>query len=104
MKPPPMKPSIPSQEQSLPPAAPLVPRAWWQEPYVWMVISGPVSVVLACIVTAFYILQGPDAVVAEDTYREGQVISKTLESAAPPMQAAQTGRNHSATGGKTYAK
>ena len=26
-------------------------RPWWKEPYVWMVIAGPVSAVLACAVT-----------------------------------------------------
>ena len=31
-------------------------RPWWKEFYVWMVIAGPVSVVIACAVTAFYIL------------------------------------------------
>jgi hypothetical protein len=67
---------------------------------VWLVISGPLSAVLACIVTAIYILQGPDAVVSESYYREGIEISKKLQSARPPMQPAQVGRNHSATGGK----
>ncbi len=79
-------------------------RPWWKEPYVWMVISGPLSAVLACAVTAVYILQGPDAVVSENHYREGIEISKQLQTAQPPMQPAQTGRNHSATGGKIHAK
>ena len=35
-------------------------RPWWREPYVWMVIGGPLSAVVACIVTAIYIMQGPD--------------------------------------------
>ena len=77
-----------------------VSRVWWKEPYVWMVIAGPLSVVIACIITAAFILQGPDAVVSEDSYREGIAIRHELQTAQPPMQAAQTGRNHSATGGK----
>ncbi len=76
------------------------PRPWWKEPYVWMVISGPLSAVLACIVTAFYIMRGPDAVVSEDRYPVGVEISNQVNTAHPPMQPAQTGRNHSATGGK----
>lgn len=79
-------------------------RPWWKEPYVWMVIAGPLSAVLACIVTAFYIMQGPDAVVPEDSYREGLEISREVNAAKPPMQPAQTGRNHSATGGKNNEK
>jgi hypothetical protein len=83
---------------------PPVMRPWWKEPYVWMVIAGPVSAVLACAVTAVYILQGPDAVVSENYYREGLEISKQVQTAKPAMQPALTGRNHSATGGKTDAK
>lgn len=75
-------------------------RPWWKEPYVWMVIGGPVSAVVACIITAFYIMQGPDAVVPEDRYIEGLAIHQQIKTAQPPMQPAQIGRNHSATGGK----
>lgn len=78
-------------------------RPWWKEPYVWMVIAGPLSAVFACLVTAFYILQGPDAVVPEASYPEGAKISKQVKTAAPPMQPAAIGRNHSATGGATNA-
>ncbi len=81
---------------SLPPAQ---IKPWWKEPYVWMVICGPLSAVVACIITAFYIMQGPDAVVPEDRYSVGVDISKQVKEAPPPMQPAQIGRNHSATGG-----
>jgi len=77
-------------------------RPWWKEFYVWLVIAGPVSAVIACIATAFYILQGPDALVSEDYYREGIALSLEVKTAQPPMQPAQTGRNHSATGGKNH--
>lgn len=79
-------------------------RPWYKEFYVWMVISGPVSVVLACAVTAFYVLQGPDAVVSEDYYKEGLALAKEVEVAKPAMQPAKTGRNHSATGGQSHVK
>jgi uncharacterized protein len=76
------------------------PRPWWKEPYVWMVIAGPVSAVVACAITAFYIFQEPDAVVSEDRYSAGVAIKNQVNSAKPPMQPAQIGRNHSATGGR----
>ena len=79
-------------------------RPWWKEPYVWMVIAGPVSAVFACAVTAVYILQGPDAVVSEKAYQEGMDMSRQIHAARPPMQPAHTGRNHSATGGKKDAQ
>ena len=81
-----------------------VERPWFKEFYVWMVISGPVSVVLACAVTAVFIFQGPDAVVSEDYYREGLALAKEVKAAEPAMQPANTGRNHSATGGQSRAK
>lgn len=79
-------------------------RPWWKEPYVWLVISGPLSAVIACAVTAVYIMRGPDALVSEDYYREGVEISKQVQTARPPMQPALTGRNYSATGGKNHEK
>ena len=90
--------AFPSQPESLP------QRPWWKEFYVWMVIAGPVSAVLACAVSAVYILRGPDALVSDDYYREGIELGKQVKTAQPPMQPAQTGRNHSATGGRVDAK
>lgn len=83
----------------------LVPtvRPWWKEPYVWMVIAGPLSAVIACAITAVYILRGPDAVVSEDYYREGIALGQEVQKAQPPMQPAQMGRNHSVTGGRLNA-
>jgi uncharacterized protein len=78
-------------------------RPWWKEFYVWLVIAGPLAAVIACVVTAFYILKGPDALVSEDYYREGIALSRDVKTAPPPMQPAQTGRNHSATGGQKNA-
>jgi hypothetical protein len=77
---------------------------WWKEPYVWMVISGPMSAVVACLITAVYILQGPDALVPDDQFDQGRHIALELKSAAPAMQPAHTARNHSATGAQSHAK
>ena len=99
-----MQPSI-NTSNGLSPVPGLVPavRPWWKEPYVWMVIAGPLSVVIACAITAVYILQGPDAVVSEDYYREGIALGQEVQKAQPPMQPAQMGRNHSVTGGRLNA-
>ncbi len=78
-------------------------RPWWKEPYVWMVIAGPLSAVIAFAITAVYILRGPDAVVSEDYYREGIALGQEVQKAQPPMQPAKIGRNHSATGGRINA-
>ncbi len=82
----------------------LMVRPWWKEPYVWMVIAGPLSAVIASAITAIYILRGPDAVVSEDYYREGIALGQEVQKAQPPMQPAQIGRNHSVTGGRLNDK
>ena len=56
------------------------PRAWWREPMMWIVVGGPLVVVLAAIATAVIAVKNADTVL--DT-RAGQ----------PAVQ----GRNHAAT-------
>ena len=79
-------------------------RPWWKEPYVWMVIGGPLSAVIACGVTAIYIFQGPDRLVPDDQFQKSQVIRKEIQQAPNPLQPAQIVRNHSATGGPRNAQ
>jgi uncharacterized protein len=81
-------------------SSPIETRPWWKEPYVWMVIGGPLSAVIACGITAIFILRGPDAVVPELQYPEGRLIKEKVEAATPSLQPAKMGRNHSATGGR----
>lgn len=74
-------------------------QPWWKFGHVWLVIGGPVIVVIAGVVTAFIALSAPDPVITPDYYRQGIEINKTLEAAestslAPAVQA----RNHAATG------
>jgi hypothetical protein len=74
--------------------------AWWREPYLWLVLSGPLLVVAACIVTAWYVLRDPDQLIDADYYRKGIEINKTLADKAPPsLQPALQARNHAATQG-----
>ncbi len=73
-------------------------RPWWKFGYVWLVIAGPVAVVVASIATVWLTLAFPETLVAEDYYRQGIDINKTLApntvgALAPAMQA----RNHAAT-------
>lgn len=79
-------------------------RPWWKEPYVWMVIGGPLSAVIACGVTAVYILQGPDRLVPEDHFQQSQAMRREIQQAGNPLQPAQVVRNHSATGGPKHAQ
>lgn len=54
---------------------------WWRIPMMWVVIAGPVAVVLAGIVTTIIALRGADPVV------------QTATTMTPAVQA----RNHAAT-------
>jgi hypothetical protein len=75
------------------------PQPWWKFGYVWLVIAGPVLVIVAGIATVWIALRGSDKLVAEDYYRQGIEINRRLaqERALLP---AQQGRNHAATPGK----
>ena len=79
-------------------ASPVIPRPWWKFGLVWMVIAGPALVVIAGITTLWIAVRTPDPVVAEDYYRRGVAINKTLaaqrdKALLPALQ----GRNHAAT-------
>ena len=70
-------------------------QPWWRYGHVWLVISGPLIVVVAALVTGWIAFSNPDPVLAQDYYRQGIEINKTLaqqNALAPAMQA----RNHAA--------
>ena len=71
------------------------PAPWWKFGYVWLVIAGPAAVVLAGIATVWIALASPEILVAEDYYRRGVEINKTL--ADKKLMPALAGRNHAAT-------
>lgn len=54
---------------------------WWREPMMWLVVGGPLAVVVASLVTAVVAVRGADPVVNRGT-------------AVPALKA----RNHAATG------
>jgi hypothetical protein len=72
---------------------------WWTHGHVWLLISGPLSVVIAGFLTLWLALGTPDPVVAEDYYRRGLDINKTLdrEKTDKALMPALQGRNHAAT-------
>lgn len=72
---------------------------WWRHGHVWLVIAGPVAVVLAGIATIAIAVQQPDPVVEADYYRRGIEINKTLAAGDKSHLPALQGRNHAATPG-----
>ncbi|MDB5946325.1 MAG: nitrogen fixation protein FixH [Ramlibacter sp.] len=82
------------------PNNPLQPEAapWWTFGYVWLVIAGPAAVVVASIATVWLTLAFPETLVAEDYYRQGLEINKTLAAQrAKALTPAMRGRDHAAS-------
>ena len=72
------------------PAAP-----WWQFGHVWLVVSGPLIVVLASFITFYLAYSGMDALVTEADFAPGgPKVQSQASNLAPALQA----RNHAATG------
>ncbi len=73
-------------------------QPWWTHGHVWLIIAGPAIVVVAGIATLVLALRTPDPLVAEDYYRQGIEINKTLAAQnGKAMMPALQGRNHAAT-------
>ena len=72
-------------------------QPWWKFGHVWMLIAGPAIVVVAGFVTLWLAMSRPDPVVAEDYYRRGVEINKTMAQPEQSLAPAIAGRNHAAT-------
>lgn len=72
------------------------PRPWWRYGHVWLVISGPLAVVIASLLSGWIAIRQQDPVLAQDYYRQGLEINKTL-AAQGPLAPAEQGRNHAAS-------
>ena len=72
-------------------------QPWWKYGYAWLVISGPLIVVVASFTSLYLALLSPDLVV-DDYYRKGIEINKTLTSQGNSLAPAMLARNHAATG------
>ncbi len=78
------------------PAVPTPP--WWTFGYVWLVLAGPIIVVIAGFITLYLAVSRPDPVLSPDYYRKGIEINKTLASDPASLAPAVQARNHAATG------
>jgi uncharacterized protein len=56
-----------------PPAKP-----WYREPWPWILMAGPGTVVVAGFITAWIAFAGADGLVADDYYKQGLAINRTL--------------------------
>ncbi len=84
------------------------PQAWWRHGYLWLVLAGPLLVVLASFVTLWLALSRPDPVLegygSSARANSGVNAQPSSRSDAPPQASgssltpALTARNHAATG------
>jgi len=72
------------------------PRPWWRYGFVWLIIAGPLAVVVASLWTGWIAMRDQDPVLSTDYYRQGLDINKTLERQGA-MAPALTARNHAVT-------
>lgn len=79
---------------------------WWKFGYVWLVVAGPLVVVVASMVTLYLAVTRPDPLVSDDYYRQGININQTLENEAQAasLAPALAARNHAQTGVKPVPK
>lgn len=78
------------------PSTVLVPvsRPWWRYGHVWLVVAGPVAVVVAGLVTTWIAVRHPDPVLPVAPVASPLVNQGALDKAQLP---AMQGRNHAAT-------
>jgi len=88
---------------SRPNSRPARSSAWWREPIMWMVVGGPLVVVVAGIATAVIAVKGADPVLDKEAFErdlkaataslDGQAKTEALIKLTPAHQA----RNHAAS-------
>ena len=74
--------------------SPLVSRPWWAFGHVWLVIAGPLVVVVASCITFYLAANGQDPVLTRSSAELEPNAPEARTSLAPAMQA----RNHATTG------
>ena len=54
-------------------------KPWYREPYVWLLITFPLSAVIGGIITITLAIQSDDGLVVDDYYQQGLEINRTLK-------------------------
>lgn len=79
------------------------PTPWWKVPHMWMVVGGPLVVVVAAVATFVIAVRNPDPVLNKNDYERDLAAAQKLqgqarEAALAGMQPAQQARNHAVSG------
>lgn len=75
------------------------PAQWWRNPYCWLILSGPMIVIVAGLLTMWIAMTGADPLVDQNYYQKGIALSKGDRQSPGALLPAKQARNHAATGG-----
>lgn len=75
---------------------------WWKVPHMWMVVGGPLAVVVASVVTFVIAASHPDPVLNKADYERDLAAAQKLQGQARvdaliTLQPAAQARNHAAS-------
>ncbi len=62
--------------------APKQPDRWYREPWLLLVLGGPLLVVVACVITFWLAYHGADPVLDKNYYQNGLRINQELDKRA----------------------
>ncbi|MGB3069252.1 MAG: nitrogen fixation protein FixH [Ottowia sp.] len=69
---------------------------WWKYGHMWLVVGGPLVVVVASFITLYLAVSRPDPVYA-DTPRAGAQTQQPADGHDPSLTPAMQARNHAAS-------
>ena len=77
---------------------------WYREPWLLLVLGGPLLVIVACVITTWLAMTHPDPLVNKDYYRDGLRINQTMaaEEAARKLVLSRPAVVADDQGGKTH--
>jgi hypothetical protein len=83
-------------------APPALPVPWWRVPHMWMVVGGPLAVVVASLITAFIAVNHADPVLDKAVFEREREAAQALQGQAKAdalikLQPAHQARNHAAS-------
>lgn len=79
-----------------------IAEPWWRVPHMWLVVGGPLVVVVAAIITAVIAIKNQDPVLNKADFERDLQAAKTLQGQAradalATLQPAGQARNHAAS-------
>ena len=58
-----------------------IARPWYREPWPWILMAGPATVIVAAFFTLWLAIDSDDGLVADDYYKRGLAINQTMSRA-----------------------